>query len=313
MKLDPTIAAVIDIGSNTIKVIVAQTSATGLKVLFDQTAECRISEGMYTEPPRFTSASMEAATAAIQTLLEKAAHYHPAHTEIVATSAVRDAENRGDFAKLIGDATHIPLRILSGKEEAMGIAQGIAQEPLVSADGPYSISDLGGGSLEWILQDGGKIAHLTSMQLGAVRIMNRFLQDPSSPISPDEKSAILSHCRAVYSEHLPATPPSADTSHWGTGGAFTISRLILATENGVELRDQSQVLHLRDIRRIEETLSKLPLSERQTYPGLPATRADILPVALIIIQALAEHVQTETFHHSFCNLRMGRVATLLAQ
>lgn len=312
MNTPPPVAAVIDIGSNTIKVIVAERTGTGIQKLFDQTAECRISAGMYTDPPEFTAAAMTSATTAVRSLLEQTTPYAPTQVEIVATSAVRDAHNRDAFAAMLFEQTRIPLKVLSGTDEAAGIARGIAQEPLLSSEIPYTISDLGGGSLEWIYQHEGAIAHLTSMNLGAVRIMTRFLSSPHKPLPTSEKAEIREHCLRVFSENLPPGKLPAETMHWGTGGAFTISRLILAAENRVKLDEQSQTLTLGEIQRIEETLSAMSLEERQVFPGLPPTRADILPVALIIIQALAEFVETETFHHSLCNLRMGRVAALLA-
>ncbi|MGE9290993.1 MAG: hypothetical protein ACQKBT_08390, partial [Puniceicoccales bacterium] len=228
-------AAVIDVGSNTIKILAGEKTPTGLSILFDQTAECRISAGMYSDPPQFTANSMEAASLAIRDLLEQVKHLDLDKVEILSTSAVRDAENREVFANLVTEKTGHPLLILSGTEEAQGIANGIAQEPSIDAKAPYSISDLGGGSLEWIFRNEGQIEHITSMQLGAVRLMNQYVPDPMSPLTDEAKQSIRSHCLASYREFLPQTALPSGSSHWGTGGAFTITRLLLATEKGIPL------------------------------------------------------------------------------
>ena len=307
----PSRAGVIDVGSNTIKILAGERTAEGMKILFDQTAECRISEGMYSEPPRFTEVAMDQSALAIRGLLEQTRGLGLETIQVLSTSAVRDAENRKEFTQKVVEQTGLPLAILSGEEEAQGIANGIAQEPAVNAMAPYTVSDLGGGSLEWIFRNHGRIEKITSMQLGAVRMLNRCLPDATAPVSPSAKEAIRSHCLETFRRHLPADPLPTDCMHWGTGGAFTITRLLLATEKGISLKEQSQRIPIDEIQRIEATLSALPLAERQNYPGLPPTRADILPVALIIIQALAEFSRAQAFHHSFCNLRMGRLASLL--
>ncbi len=301
-------AAVIDVGSNTIKILLGEITPHGVRTLLDRTIECRISEGMYADPPQFTDQAMEAAVQAIQELLELARTHSPQSLEIVSTSAVRDAGNRDEFSKRVLDGTGHPLKVLTGLEEAEGIAHGIAQEPSLDPHFPYSVSDLGGGSLEWIFQRDGGVEHLCSMDLGAVRLLHRFLPDPQAPIPAAAKSQIRTHCLDTFQSALPVAPFPLGTTHWGTGGAFTITRLILATAHEISLSEQSPVIHVEDIRRIESELSSLPLAERQTYPGLPASRADILPVALLVLQALAEFTEAASFHHSFCNLRAGRLA-----
>lgn len=304
-------AAIVDVGSNTIKILAGEKDPTGLKILHDETTECRISQGMYSTPPLFTRNAMESASIAIRNLLNRVQFLAPDRVEILATSAVRDAGNRDEFVEMVRAQTGLPLTILSGMDEASGIADGIAQEPSLNSESPYSISDLGGGSLEWIYRRDGKIQHLTSMQLGAVRLLHQFLPDPSQPLRESARDGIREHCLSVFRECIPPLALPNSTLHWGTGGAFTITRLLLATENGIPLQEQSKSIPLSEIHRIGNILSALPLEERQTYPGLPATRADILPVALVIIHSLAEFIEANEFHHSFCNLRMGRLARLL--
>ena len=304
-------AAVIDVGSNTIKVLAGEHSTTGLRILHDSTAECRISEGLYTNPPTLAEAAMDSAIQAICGLLDKIAPLEVGAVEIVATSAVRDAVNRDQFLERVARETGYPAILLSGKEEAQGIAEGIATEPAVHPASPYTVSDLGGGSLEWIYRAGGEIVHMTSMNIGAVRMMSRFIKNPEKPIHEEKKEAIRSFCIETLETNLPEPSQFGQATHWGTGGAFTLTRLLLATEKGVPLLEQSSQLPLAEIRRIEGILSSLPLMARKAYPGLPSSRADILPVALLIIQSIAEFSGADCFHHSFCNLRMGRLQRLL--
>jgi exopolyphosphatase/guanosine-5'-triphosphate,3'-diphosphate pyrophosphatase len=266
---------------------------------------------MYADPPRFTPEAMEEAVEAIRALLAEAKPLEPRVVEILSTSAVRDASNRDDFVRLVALRCGHPLHVLTGREEAEGIARGVAEEPGLSRDSDYTVTDLGGGSLEWIHSERGVVRDMASLDLGAVRLLDRFVPDPGTPLSPERRSRLRDHCAAAFAATLPALPENPGRSHWGTGGAFTIARLLLATENGVELREQPQEISLEDLVRLADRLSALPLAERRAYPGLPATRADILPVALTIVEALAEFTRARSFRHSFCNLRMGRLARVL--
>ena len=304
--------AVIDIGSNTIKILLGERGSEGLTILLDRTVECRISAGMYAGPPQLTEEAMDAAASAVAGLFESAKEFSPDAIEVIATSAVRDAGNRDSFRRRIRERTGLSLKVLSGLEEAEGIAAGVAQEPQLREGEPYTISDLGGGSLEWILSSGNQLQHAFSWNLGAVRLLHQFVPQPEKPLNQAIRDRISQHCRKVFKENLDGIPLDRKTQHWGTGGAFTISRLLLATEKKIPLEEQPQEIKVSEISRVESILSSLPLSERQRYPGLPPSRADILPVAQIIILTLAEITQVTSFHHSFHNLRMGWLARLVS-
>jgi len=304
-------AAVIDIGSNTIKVIAGEKRDGSINILADETVETRISTGMVGEPPLLSPESMKAAVDAVRFLIHSITPPGSIPVEIVATSAVRDAGNREVLAEMIEESVGLSLTVLSGEEEALGIAMGIAREPGLDPDSEYTVSDLGGGSLEWIHRDQGKLVDTRSFNLGAVRLMNRFVSDPAAPLAAGAVHRIRQTCLDAFDDCIPRFDPNRNLTHWGTGGAFTITRRLMATANGVSLRDQSEEIPVSSIRAYAENLGSLPLSKRKMTPGLPESRADILPVALIVLSTLAGHAGIDTFRHSFNNLRVGRLANLL--
>src|SRR4051812_2844394 len=109
--------AVIDIGSNSIKVLVATRSASGgITPLATRTIDARISAGISKADPRLTEEGMARGLDAIGTLLHDAAAFSPARTVLVATSAVRDAKNGVEFRLRVLAATALDVRILSGEE-----------------------------------------------------------------------------------------------------------------------------------------------------------------------------------------------------
>ena len=306
--------AVLELGSNSLKALVLAGTGTGTRVLADESVECRITRGFYSEdPPRFTEPAMEEAIAALHRLHAAVDRFQPQRVETVATSAFRDAANRTAFQDRVERATGQRPVILEGEEEARAIARGLEEEPDWEPGRPFTLSDLGGGSLEQVEGDGHRIVRVVSFDLGAVRLLERFHKQPEEAMPPSVRAGILDYCREIFRSRLPRADPARNRTilHWGTGGAFTVLRLLLATEEGGGLLERSPVLTAGDIRTWSERLAGLSLAERARIPGLPEARADILPVALLILEALSEVTRTERYHHSLCNLRFGRAAALL--
>ena len=111
--------AVIDIGSNSIKVLVATRATDGSIVpLKVRTIDARISAGISKSEPRLTEEGMSRGVEAIVTLLTDAAAFSPSKIVLVATSAVRDARNGAEFRARVRAATGHDIRILTGDEEA---------------------------------------------------------------------------------------------------------------------------------------------------------------------------------------------------
>jgi len=191
--------AVIDIGSNSIKILVAtRDAATHAPVsLFYKTLEARISAGINKTNPALTEDSMARGLAAIRELLADAARFAPAHTILVATSAVRDAANGSDFRQRVRSATGHDIRILTGVEEAGYIGRGLACDPDLAGLRDFYVFDLGGGSLECLAFRNRRIVRETSLQLGCVRLTEKFIADPAQPISPAALRAINEYVKTT--------------------------------------------------------------------------------------------------------------------
>jgi len=298
--------AVIDVGSNSIKMLIANFFDGKMKVLADETIECRISRGMYGNGMLLESEAMHQGVEVIRFLSQKATDFQPDAICIVGTSALRDASNADVFAEWTKRVTGLTIKILSGAEEAELISLALRQEPLLQHNESFYSADLGGGSLELIFSSSMTESSLFSLNLGAVRMQEKFIRDKEKPIGTETRKVIKEFCRKEFDRTLPA---GQRCNHmWGTGGAFTISRLISATEQGVSLLDHSPVLSVAYLSRLEEKLASLSLAQRTSVPGLPPTRADIFPVALSIVASLAEYFQVESFYHSLHNLRVGLAA-----
>lgn len=307
---DPRVA-IIDIGSNTIKVLVA-APGNPLRELARHTCEVRISRGLGADQPRLREDSMRDALAAVQFLLEKAASHEPVRIRIVATSAVRDAANGQEFADLIRTETGHTLEILSGDDEAHGIGRGAAQDPTLRDQDQFLLADLGGGSLELIVVDHGSTPFATSVPLGAVRLAERFLGDLANPVSTEERQAIETHVRTVITQlNLPKLPPTAPLVV--AGGAMTFARILLAHAHGIEYGEIPASVSLNELSRLTDEVCALDRDAREKLEGLPANRADIFPVALITLAELARFTGARQLLHTFFNLRYGLAADTLAE
>lgn len=304
--------AIIDIGSNSIKLLVAERTDEGAVVPRKMhTIDARISAGISREHPRLSEEGMAAGLAAVQELALIAAPFAPTATVMVATSAVRDAENGRAFQARVQAATGVAIRILSGAEEAHLIGQGLTADPALAALRDFHVFDLGGGSLECLAFADRRVAQAVSLPLGCVRLTERFCPQPNAPFGPVERTAIMAHVRSTLADAgFTFTPPGATAVF--AGGSMTTLRAILGARNGQTLKQSPAMIGVAEIRSVLDCLAPLPLAERQEIAGLPAARADVFPAAIATMLAIAEAGSIPLFQHSFYNLRWGLAAESLA-
>ena len=310
----PDTVAVIDVGSNSIKLLVARAGATSnsLETLCSETIETRISGGISSKLPSLNEDAITAGSATIAKLQKMAQNYQPDHTVIVATSAVRDAINSDDFIQNVAEATGLQIRTLSGTEEAKYIGQGITCDPAIGGMTSFIQTDIGGGSLELIRFDAGQIQQAISLQLGAVRLTERFIEDADAPLTLKIEASIRRYVtEQLMSSDFDFSP--AELPLIGTGGAYTVSRAMLVVDTESKIEHSSPHLERSTLSHLKNKLAPLPLKERLSIPHLPAARADIMPTALITIDALLEVANRSKLTHSLYNLPYGVAAYLLKQ
>ena len=310
----PDTVAVIDVGSNSIKLLVARAGAkpNSLETLCSESMETRISGGISSKLPSLNEDAIAAGTATIAKLQNMAQNYQPDHTVIVATSAVRDAINSDDFVQNVAEATGLQIRTLSGTEEANYIGQGISCDPAIGGMTSFIQTDIGGGSLELIRFEASQIQQAISLQLGAVRLTERFIEDADAPLTLKIEASIRRYVtEQIMSSDFDFSP--AELPLIGTGGAYTVSRAMLYVETDSDIERSSPHLERSTLSQLKNKLASLPLQERLSIPHLPAARADIMPTALITIDALLEVANRSSLTHSFYNLRYGVAANLLKQ
>jgi exopolyphosphatase/guanosine-5'-triphosphate,3'-diphosphate pyrophosphatase len=304
--MNSPVVAVIDIGSNSIKVLVATRAADGgVQPRKIRTIDARISAGLSRAAPRLSEDGMARGLEAIQSLLGDVAPFAPGQVILVATSAVRDAQNGPEFRERVRAGTGHAIRILSGDEEASLIGRGLTCDPALAALQDFYVFDLGGGSLECLAFRGRQVRRAVSLQLGCVRLMEKFVPDPSAPAAPTLGAQIAAHCAAALAGSGFAFDLPAGAVAVGTGGTVTTVRAILAAQGGVPFDATSPEVGLNTLRSQLRALGAMTLADRRQIAGLPAARADVFPTALATLIAVAELGQFPAFRNSVYNLRFG--------
>ncbi|HEY4989072.1 MAG TPA: phosphatase [Opitutaceae bacterium] len=306
-------AAVIDVGSNSIKLLVAERGGDGaLLEVGSRTLEVRISKGLGQEEPRLGPEGMASGLEAIASLAAEAKALAAVHITAVATSAVRDASNGREFGEQIAAATGIELRILTGLEEANLIGGGITTDPALLGLRDFSLFDLGGGSLECLAFEGRAVKRMVSLPLGCVRLTERFVPDSTRALDDDAALKIDQHIREEFARSSFPFPLPPLSGVVGTGGTLTTARAIAAARGGQTLLLSSPLIGIPYLQNLLGEVAPLDLAARRLIPGLPPGRADVFPAALVTLLALAELGGIREYHHSLRNLRWGVAAEILS-
>jgi len=236
--------------------------------------------------------------------------YGAHNTIAVGTSALRDAGNSRDFIEAVKARTGISIHIVSGEKEAELTVLGLLGNcPELSM--PAFITDIGGGSTEWILCDSAStIAAKSSLQIGAIRLHQQFVNsDPPAPVEiKNIKKAIF---ESVIQSFLISGINSGINageikSFVATGGTATT---VAAIDMGLDTYD-AESIHLHTIsfnalKALLEHLLSTPLRERTIVKGLEPERADIIIPGIIILLTLMEILKTDAITVSDYGLLEG--------
>jgi exopolyphosphatase/guanosine-5'-triphosphate,3'-diphosphate pyrophosphatase len=312
MALPPRVA-VIDIGSNSIKVLVVARAPTGqYRVLKNRTLDARIGAGISDAKPKLSEEGMTRALGAVRELVSEASEYGVARTVLVATSAVRDASNGAAFCARVKTATKQEIRILTGEQEAAYIGRGLTCDPALAELQDFSVFDLGGGSLECLSFKQRKVEQSLSLQLGCVRMTEKFIKNPAAPLEQPELAALAAHVVAELKQSgfkfAEPAPPAVFT-----GGSMSTVRAINGAQQQQKMEEAPAEVDLGLIGGLLEYMAPMTLEQRKEIPGLPSARADVMPAAIVTMLALANVAKVTSFHHSLYNLRWGVAAETLDQ
>ena len=292
----------IDIGSNSIRQTIADVSPNGtIRVVDEMKAAPRLGAGLL-ETGVLGEMAIQNALIALTRMATLGTQLGVKRTEVVATSAVRDAANGDEFLRRVQSETGLKVRILRGEDEArLSFRSALAHFDLGS--GRAVVMDIGGGSLELALSEDGLVDRLVSLPLGAIHMSEQFL-------GPDAKKKgmrkLRKHVRAELRRRLAARHWHA-TRVFCSGGTFTSLASIYLARIGME---RAKTVHGTVIPRVElehivDMLQSMSIAERQTVPGLNAARSDIIVGGLAVAAEVAARVDAKELVVSAYGIREG--------
>ncbi len=286
-------AAVIGVGSNSVRMLVADIQGGRLREVLRDREGTRLFGGL-DEKGNLSRESMALTVKAVAAMGKKAAELDAQAIHLFATSAVRDAGNQGEFSELVRGEAGLELEILTGESEA-------ALSFLGAAGGAHAgVIDIGGGSTEVVIGRGAAIDAGVSLQLGAVRL-NRLYPITSSRDVP----AVVEAAGQILERNMDRLVGAGLPARWvGVGGTFTALAALMKDVPWTEKTRLNGYALPRDaVLGWLERLSDMSLKERLALKGLQPQRADIMAHGTAILAACMDKLLIATIHVSeFGNL-----------
>jgi exopolyphosphatase/guanosine-5'-triphosphate,3'-diphosphate pyrophosphatase len=292
--------AVIDIGTNTTLLLVATVEGDGgIRTLLYEQRVPRLGRGV-DSTGRLDRAAMDRVIAVLQEYRTLASPYAPAVTAVCGTSAVRDAANRDEFARRVHEETGLDLEVLGGDDEALwtyrGAISGLRQS------GRYTVVDIGGGSTEIITGGMHGIENRISLNIGSVRLTERWLRhDPPTP-GELEGAIELTEDEIARASRF----PFAGSSLVGVAGTAT-SLAVLA--QGLKSFDAASVTNYvltRDaVESLFRKLSGMPAGAIRGLSDVMEGRSDVIVAGTLIAREIMTHFAFETMTVSERGVRYG--------
>lgn len=294
--------AAIDIGSNSIRQTIADVSQGGsIRVVDEMRASPRLGAGI-DRTGALSEIAVQNALATLSRMATLAKQQGAKRTEVVATSAVREATNGKAFLGLVREQTGLTVRVLNGSDEAkLCFLSALAHFDL--AAGRAVVMDIGGGSLELVLSADGLVDRLISLPMGAIRMTEQFLVGET----PERGMRRLrKFVRRELKTHLSA-------KHWrsaqviSSGGTFTNLASIHLARQGM---DSARTVHGTVVPRVElehivDMLHNMSPSERQGVPGLSPARADIIVAGFTVAAEVLARLDVSDLVVSAYGIREG--------
>jgi exopolyphosphatase/guanosine-5'-triphosphate,3'-diphosphate pyrophosphatase len=269
--------AVIDIGSNSTRLLVADVDGGRVSVVERRSTVTRLGRGVDLSG-RLAAEAVEAACAAVDPYVATLQELGAEAVDAVATSAVRDAENGAAFIAELRERFDLSARVLDGEEEARLTYLGATSE--TAPEVPTLVIDIGGGSTEMIVGQGREIDFHTSLQAGVVRHTERHLT--SDPPTPTELEEMATDLRGLI-EEATLQAPRAEAGIAVAGTPTSLAAIELGLEPYDPHKVHGHVLELRSIQRMLSTLASAPLAQRMEIRGMHADRAPTIVAGVVTL------------------------------
>jgi exopolyphosphatase/guanosine-5'-triphosphate,3'-diphosphate pyrophosphatase len=335
---EPLRVAAIDVGTNSIRLIIAEAGADGggedgphghphavesawagwgggYRVLDDEREVARLGRGLDASG-KLDEGAMRSAATAIARMRGIAEGYGVQHLRVIGTAAVRDAANGSAFVDMVREIAGVALEVIDGEQEAR-LAYRSAASAFDLSGVNAAVCDIGGGSTEVVLSSSGVVEHVVSVPVGAVRLTERF--GGPGAAAGERFEEMSEHVRELMRRRL-EKPPLVPQVFVGTGGTFTaLANMVVLADLGqpgdglFSGHVQGHEIKSWQVKHVLENLRKMPLRERQHVPGLNPDRADIIVAGLVLVDALMRRLGVNRVLVHEGGIRDGLLRTMVAR
>lgn len=276
--------AAIDLGTNSVHMVIADVTPDGRIVVVDRVKEMvRLGRKAFTTG-RLAPETMKLASKALRTFGRLARARKVQRLRTVATSAVREARNGAAFVERLRRETGMPIKVISGLEEARLIFQA-ARHAIGLEGGPHLLVDVGGGSVELSLAYDGKPLWLESLPLGVARLTDEFLT--KDPPSAGQVQRLERHLEKQMGDLLERAKRAGAVQAVGTSGTInTLVAMALAARGEESARLHGAHATSDEIARIRRRVLQVSAADRTELPGMDQKRIDLMPAAVVLVDTI---------------------------
>jgi len=304
----PRIAA-IDVGTNSIRLIVVEVLADGsYRVLDEEREMTRLGQGL-DRSGRLAPEALEKSLEAVGKMKAIADGFGVTELRAAATSAVREAENGAAFRREAWRRHRVRIEVLSPDEEAqLAFQSAVRRFPL---DGrAVAVVDIGGGSLEVVLSAGSVVDQVHSLPLGAVRLTEKYLR--SDPVR-DKHWRKLRRAIDRSIQRKIGKPPFSVEVIVGSGGTFTaLGGMVRFEREGHEGNPHGYAVTRAEVTRMLARFLEVPEPQRRQIPGMPPQRADIIVAGTAVVSRLARHLRCRQIIVNDGGVRDGLILAMIS-
>ncbi len=293
--------AVIDLGTNTCNLLIADTDSENYTILHQNEQLVKLGDNNITDNKISNEATDRTLRAFLshQKIIQK---YNVEKVSVIATSAVRNAENKIEFLEKISEATGWIVKVISGEKEAELIFEGVLLA-FGEFKKPALILDIGGGSNELILANKKEMLWKESRPTGMARVINRF--KISDPVSPEEIKTLQNYFNGEHTNSFNNSIKNQAETLIGCAGAFDTLADIIDGVNPGEKRRTKQLIRFEQFYEIYNLLIRSTRQQRIEMKGMDPARVELIVPAVIFIECVVSKIGIKKIIQTGFSLREG--------
>jgi len=274
------IIAILDFGTNTFNLLIAELKELSFKVLHTSKQPVKLGRGGI-QINRITPDAFERGFVAITNHMETIQNFEVEEIRGFATSAIRNASNGEEFVAQVEARFGFRVRVIPGDREAELIYKGVRQAIRLT-ETKVMILDIGGGSNEFIICNRDGIIWKHSFELGMARIMELF--DLSDPISFDEIKALESYFKQELQPLIAVVRKERPLTLIGASGSFDTFYSLLQERYGMAPdENHGREISLKDYNKLHRVLIRSTTAERKAMQGMEPVRVEMIVAATIFV------------------------------